>query len=279
MEISALFFPKFSMLSLLLPIGYLGLIALIYKLFTTFNLPQKSKSYFAENVARLEYLELAEQYTLNVTGLKILETALLKRAAEDLRRLMLLRDQKPSVSNLVAQGIMGQDMLDKITVAEMELNNELEDLMAESKIYRPDWEQTILQEASALLQQLASNDLDDENNDEIQQQHIDNEAIESPVEQPAQSPNQMTNEAQSPVDRSAQISNAESAVEEPTQSLVHEHNAAKPIEPTKDVDNEETAQEQRRASIIEELLKEEPTQDAEKENKKSKKKKNNKKKR
>ena len=172
MEISALFFPKFSMLSLLLPIGYLGLIALIYKLFTTFNLPQKSKSYFAENVARLEYLELAEQYTLNVTGLKILETALLKRAAEDLRRLMLLRDQKPSVSNLVAQGIMGQDMLDKITVAEMELNNELEDLMAESKIYRPDWEQTILQEASALLQQQASNDLDDENNEELAENEV-----------------------------------------------------------------------------------------------------------
>ncbi|KAI9355107.1 Sec62/63 complex, subunit Sec66 [Zopfochytrium polystomum] len=113
-------------------------------------------AYFPEHIARLQYDELTEMYSPeDEHGLKLLSIALMRRALVDVQRLIMIRDEKPSLQNLVKTGVLGENMLSLILKAEKELEAEMVEVVEEAEVYRTGWGKSIFQEASNLLQQQA----------------------------------------------------------------------------------------------------------------------------
>lgn len=82
------------------------------------------------HVTKAEYDELSELFSLDdPNGRKILETALLLRAQEGIFRAHRIQEEKPPLQQMVREGIVGEDLLEKIVLAEQELNLELEDVI------------------------------------------------------------------------------------------------------------------------------------------------------
>ena len=87
------------------------------------------QGYFPPHIQKLEYIELAEQYPLDdKNGRQVLIEALMARAVESVRRVVRIRDEKPSLSQMVQSGMIGGQLLDKINAAELEIVQELEDV-------------------------------------------------------------------------------------------------------------------------------------------------------
>lgn len=61
----------------------------------------------------------------------VLKAALLRRAVEDIRRLIELRTQKPALGNLLAKGSIGDDLWQRFLRAEKEMEEEFRDVVAE----------------------------------------------------------------------------------------------------------------------------------------------------
>lgn len=72
---------------------------------------------------------MAEQYPLDDKyGRQVLIEALMARAVESVRRVVRIRDEKPSLSQMVSSGMIGGQLLDKINAAELEIVQELEEV-------------------------------------------------------------------------------------------------------------------------------------------------------
>jgi translocation protein SEC66 len=88
--------------------------------------PRPTDLYFPLNDAKLQYEELAEQYSpQDAFGLRLLRSALLRRALIDVQRILQLREEKGPLQNLVRTGVVGEDMMEKINAAEKELEAEV----------------------------------------------------------------------------------------------------------------------------------------------------------
>ena len=61
----------------------------------------------------------------------VLKAALLRRATEDIHRLVALRNQKQAVSNLLQRGSVGDELWARFQRAEKEMEEELKDVVAE----------------------------------------------------------------------------------------------------------------------------------------------------
>lgn len=61
----------------------------------------------------------------------VLKAALVRRAVEDIRRLMELRSQKPALGNLLQKGSVGDDLWQRFLRAEKEMEEEFKDVIAE----------------------------------------------------------------------------------------------------------------------------------------------------
>ncbi|KAF4121369.1 translocation protein SEC66 [Geosmithia morbida] len=81
----------------------------------------------------------------------ILRAALLRRAIEDLRRLVQLRSAKQACSGLLQKGSVGDDLWQRFQRAEKEMEEELRDVVAEANALAPNWGQTIFQSANEML--------------------------------------------------------------------------------------------------------------------------------
>ena len=66
----------------------------------------------------------------------ILKAALLRRAAEDIRRIMDLRSQKPALAMLLQRGSVGDDLWQRILRAEKEVDDEIRDVISEVRVHR-----------------------------------------------------------------------------------------------------------------------------------------------
>ncbi|KAJ3236197.1 translocation protein S66 [Chytriomyces hyalinus] len=110
-------------------------------------------TYFGDHMPKRQYVELAEMYEIgDEWGSKILTQALMRRAMMDVQRIMQIREEKPSLQNLVRSGVVGEAMLENINAAESELELECQDLIAEADLFRDGWGKTILQEAGSFIQ-------------------------------------------------------------------------------------------------------------------------------
>lgn len=81
----------------------------------------------------------------------VLKAALLRRATEDIRRVMTLRSQKQALSMLLQRGSVGDDLWQRFLRAEKEMEDEVRDVVAEANAYAPGWGQIIFQSANEML--------------------------------------------------------------------------------------------------------------------------------
>ncbi len=61
----------------------------------------------------------------------VLKAALLRRATEDIHRIMLIRGQKQALSSLLQRGSVGDDLWQRFQRAEKEVEEELKDVINE----------------------------------------------------------------------------------------------------------------------------------------------------
>ncbi|KAI9093100.1 Pre protein translocase subunit Sec66-domain-containing protein [Phlyctochytrium arcticum] len=109
--------------------------------------------YFPPHHAKILYNELAEMHSPDDhNGLKLLSSSLMKRAIADVQLIYKIRDEKPPLQQMVRQGLMGEELLEKLERAEAELDVEVREVMEEAELYKEGWGKTIFPEATQLMQ-------------------------------------------------------------------------------------------------------------------------------
>lgn len=69
----------------------------------------------------------------------VLKAALLRRATEDIRRVLALRSQKQALAMLLQRGSVGDDLWQRFMRAEKEMEEEVKDVVAEVRPVDPLW--------------------------------------------------------------------------------------------------------------------------------------------
>ncbi|KAI9813079.1 MAG: translocation protein S66 [Pycnora praestabilis] len=80
----------------------------------------------------------------------VLKAALLRRATEDIHRILAIRSAKQALSNLLQRGSVGDDLWQRFQRAEKEVEEELRDVVNEANAFAPNWGQTIFQSANEM---------------------------------------------------------------------------------------------------------------------------------
>ncbi|KAB5563567.1 Pre protein translocase subunit Sec66-domain-containing protein [Coniochaeta sp. 2T2.1] len=96
----------------------------------------------------------------------VIRAALLRRAVEDIHRIIQIRTAKAACSSLLQRGSVGDDLWQRFSRAEKEMEEELRDVVMEANALAPGWGQTIFQSAN----EIAANTVLRKRLDEIQAQ-------------------------------------------------------------------------------------------------------------
>ncbi|KAL1882712.1 hypothetical protein VTK73DRAFT_1232 [Phialemonium thermophilum] len=96
----------------------------------------------------------------------VLRAALLRRAVEDIHRIIQIRTAKAACGTLLQRGSVGDDLWQRFSRAEKEMEEELRDVVMEANALAPNWGQTIFQSAN----EIAANAMLRKRLDEIQSQ-------------------------------------------------------------------------------------------------------------
>ncbi|CAO3563242.1 unnamed protein product [Mortierella alpina] len=110
-----------------------------------------AEPWFGEHVSRNQYIALLQQTEPEATDTQ-LTAALLRRAMEDVNRVLAMREDKQVLANLVKQGTVGDDIWAQFTIAEKEIEAEIMAVIEEANTFKEGWGQTILQTASEMVQ-------------------------------------------------------------------------------------------------------------------------------
>ncbi|KAF1817970.1 uncharacterized protein K489DRAFT_391440 [Dissoconium aciculare CBS 342.82] len=153
---------------LLLPVLYLtiliGSLATFSSLYRRRQIAKAAQleSWFPPHRARDLYLSLlhidpaeasseSEQKITQVPD-SLLKAALLRRALEDIRRIVQLRGSKQALQNLVQRGSVGDELWQRFQRAEQEMEAEVKDVAQEAEALVPGWGQVIFQSANEFNQ-------------------------------------------------------------------------------------------------------------------------------
>jgi len=82
----------------------------------------------------------------------VLVAALLARAMTDVKRIVMLKEAKQALMNLLQKGLVGDELWERLLMAEKELDVELSEVAAEAEEYSPGWGSVIFSIASEALQ-------------------------------------------------------------------------------------------------------------------------------
>lgn len=155
-------FDSINWISLLLPLSYVTV--LVGSLATFFSVHQKRKAvasatlapWFPPHLQRNIYLSLlhlepeeGSEKAVKVPE-SVLRAALLKRAVEDIHRIIQIRTAKQACSTLLARGSVGDDLWQRFLRAEKEMEEELRDVVLEANGLHPNWGQSIFQSANEI---------------------------------------------------------------------------------------------------------------------------------
>jgi len=66
-------------------------------------------------------------------------------------RMWEIQKEKPSLTQLVRDGVVGENQLQQLTLAEEETEAKLQDIQNEAECYKDGWSKTILQESAQLI--------------------------------------------------------------------------------------------------------------------------------
>ncbi|KAF2085601.1 hypothetical protein K490DRAFT_67485 [Saccharata proteae CBS 121410] len=147
--------------SLAIPFAYLGI--LVGSLATFSHLYRSRKAakaaslapWFGPHTTRNIYLSLLhiepESGSPKVPD-SVLKAALLRRAMDDIHRIVEIRNAKGALQVLLQRGSVGDDLWQRFQRAEKEIEAELRDVVTEANAFTPGWGQTIFQSASEMAQ-------------------------------------------------------------------------------------------------------------------------------
>ncbi|KAF2261829.1 translocation protein-like protein sec66 [Lojkania enalia] len=150
-------FDAVDWLTLSIPFAYLTI--LIGSLAVFSNLYRKRKAakaaslepWFPPHIQRNVYLSLLHMENPKVPD-SILKAALLRRATEDIHRIVQIREAKQAMQVLLQRGSVGDDLWQRFQRAEKEIEEELRDVVNEANAFAPNWGQVIFQSASEMAQ-------------------------------------------------------------------------------------------------------------------------------
>jgi translocation protein SEC66 len=133
-------FDTVDWLMLAVPIAYIGILAGSFAVFT--NLYRKRKAanaaslepWFPTHLQRNVYLSLLHMENPKVPD-SILKAALLRRATEDIHRIVQIRNAKQALQVLLQRGSVGDDLWQRFQRAEKEIEEELRDVVNEVSDY------------------------------------------------------------------------------------------------------------------------------------------------
>jgi translocation protein SEC66 len=131
-------------------IGSLAVFSSLYRKRKAANAAQLSP-WFPPHLQRNIYLTLLHQDEPKVPD-SILKAALLRRATEDIHRIVQVRNAKQALQVLLQRGSVGDDLWQRFQRAEKEIEEELRDVVSEANAFAPNWGQTIFQSASEMAQ-------------------------------------------------------------------------------------------------------------------------------
>ncbi|KAK8205692.1 Pre protein translocase subunit Sec66-domain-containing protein [Phyllosticta capitalensis] len=148
-------------ISLAVPFAYLGV--LIGSLATFSHLYRARKAakaaslapWFGPHLGRNIYLSLLHMEPAEGKPKvpdSVLKAALMRRAVEDIHRLVEVRNAKQALQSLLQKGSVGDDLWQRFQRAEKEIEAELRDVVQEANAFSPGWGQTIFQSASEIAQ-------------------------------------------------------------------------------------------------------------------------------
>ncbi|KAK9356340.1 Sec62/63 complex, subunit Sec66 [Lipomyces doorenjongii] len=144
-------------ISLYAPIAYLVLLLSSLALFSTIYRRRKVRRlvglqpWFGEHDSRDIYLSLRAQTSPKVPE-KMLKAALLRRATEDVRRIMSLQESKPALGELHQRGAVGDEIWTRFLAAEKVMDAEIMECAGEANFIKPGWAQTLFPSAAEIVQ-------------------------------------------------------------------------------------------------------------------------------
>ncbi|KXH67957.1 preprotein translocase subunit Sec66 [Colletotrichum salicis] len=150
-------------MSLVLPFAYLTVLGGVFMTFSTIYRKRKATQsanlapWFGPHLQRniylsLLHLESPEEGTEKTPKIPstVIKAALLRRAVEDIHRLVQIRSAKQACSTLLQRGSVGDDLWQRFQRAEKEMEDELRDVVMEANALAPNWGQSIFQSANEI---------------------------------------------------------------------------------------------------------------------------------
>ncbi|KYK55416.1 hypothetical protein DCS_07379 [Drechmeria coniospora] len=146
-------------MGLALPLAYLFVLGGALMTFSTIYRKRKAAEsanlapWFGPNLQRNIYLSLLHMGPEEGQGKSprvpesVLKAALLRRAVEDIERLIQIKMAKQACSSLLLRGSVGDDLWQRFQRAEKEMEEELRDVVQEANALAPNWGPTIFQSA------------------------------------------------------------------------------------------------------------------------------------
>ncbi|KAK4192711.1 Pre protein translocase subunit Sec66-domain-containing protein [Podospora australis] len=148
---------------LLLPSAYLVVLVGTFMTFSTVYRRRKALQsanlapWFGPHLQRNIYLSLlhmqpedgAEKGAPRIPD-SVIRAALMRRAVEDIHRIIQIRAAKAACSSLLQRGSVGDDLWQRFQRAEKEMEDELRDVVMEANALVPGWGQIIFQSANEI---------------------------------------------------------------------------------------------------------------------------------
>lgn len=164
---------------LLLPLAYLAVLVGTFMTFSTVYRRRKALEsaslapWFGPHLQRNIYLSLLHMQPEDGVDKgqprvpdSVIRAALLRRAVEDINRIIQIRTAKAACSSLLQRGSVGDDLWQRFQRAEKEMEDELRDVVMEANALAPGWGQIIFQSAN----EIAANKMLRDKLDEIEAQ-------------------------------------------------------------------------------------------------------------
>ncbi|KAK1757660.1 putative translocation protein sec66 protein [Echria macrotheca] len=163
---------------LVLPLAYVAVLGGTFMTFSSIYRKRKAmesanlEPWFPPHLQRNVYLSLlhmepeAGSEKAPKVPESVIRAALLRRAVEDIHRIIQIRTAKAACGSLLQRGSVGDDLWQRFQRAEKEMEEELRDVVMEANALAPNWGQIIFQSAN----EIAANTVLRERLDEIQAQ-------------------------------------------------------------------------------------------------------------
>ncbi|KAJ9149604.1 Translocation protein sec66 [Coniochaeta hoffmannii] len=148
--------------SLVLPFSYVAVLGGALMTFSTIYRKRKAaesanlEPWFGPHLQRNIYLSLLHlepeegaEKSPKIPD-SVIRAALLRRAVEDIHRIIQIRTAKAACSSLLQRGSVGDDLWQRFSRAEKEMEEELRDVVMEANALAPGWGQTIFQSANEI---------------------------------------------------------------------------------------------------------------------------------